>query len=611
MKRLKTLIVLCFCGMMLSAQVQLTQRDTELKDLEKAGWKIQSTSLSFDKNTVVFAAKKPHESNYNLFVAKKKGSKWDTPEALSDINTSKDELWPSLSSDETQIYFVRRHPADKSQKTDEQWFIYLSTFTDGKWDKGQKLIISNGTDIAPVILPDNQTLIFASKRPIEDKKEQTYSLYFTRKMGKYNWLVPELMLTAKDKEKGVNYYGVVVGGDEKEPTLRFTKQTCSRKDTAYSTQFLPLAKKYRPLPILTLTGSVRDAANNADMANTITVYNAITSQPITHLTNDGHFAVALPTGNKYLLDVTAPNYSHIYMEYDCQNLANDSIETRNLMLSGQLSIHVNVFDAEMQTPLDIVHCSPLNIAKATEDGVDITLPIGDVHTIEFSRKGFTPETLTIDTRKEVLLYTSELDLDLHPGKAPLEIALFDIDTHERIRGKIQIDNLKRNEQLIYNEKTEVRQGDEYALTISVPKYLFCDTVISIPYSDARQTYSFGLREIRRDLVMQLKNIQFEYNSASLLESSYTELDKVLRLLRENPGLTIELSAHTDDIGKDAYNDKLSNRRGESAKEYLVKQGISPDRIKAIGYGKRKPLVPNDSDEHRAMNRRVEFKVLGI
>ena len=86
---------------------------------------------------------------------------------------------------------------------------------------------------------------------------------------------------------------------------------------------------------------------------------------------------------------------------------------------------------------------------------------------------------------------------------------------------------------------------------------------------------------------------------------------MLRLLRENPGLTIELSAHTDDIGKDAYNDKLSNRRGESAKEYLVKQGISPDRIKAIGYGKRKPLVPNDSDEHRAMNRRVEFKVLGI
>ena len=611
MKRLKTLIVLCFCGMMLSAQVQLTQRDTELKDLEKAGWKIQSTSLSFDKNTVVFAAKKPHESNYNLFVAKKKGSKWDTPEELSDINTSKDELWPSLSSDETQIYFVRRHPADKSQKTDELWFIYLSTLTDGKWDKGQKLIISNGTDIAPVILPDNQTLIFASKRPIEDKKEQTYSLYFTRKMGKYNWLVPELMLTAKDKEKGVNYYGVVVGGDEKEPTLRFTKQTCSRKDTAYSTQFLPLAKKYRPLAMLTLTGSVRDAANNEDMANTITVYNAITSQPITHLTNDGHFAIALPTGNKYLLDVTAPNYSHIYMEYDCQNLANDSIETRNLMLSGQLSIHVNVFDAEMQTPLDIVHCSPLNIAKATEDGVDITLPIGDVHTIEFSRKGFTPETLTIDTRKEVLLYTSELDLDLHPGKAPLEIALFDIDTHEPIRGKIQIDNLKRNEQLIYNEKTEVRQGDEYALTISVPKYLFCDTVISIPYSDARQTYSFGLREIRRDLVMQLKNIQFEYNSASLLESSYAELDKVLRLLRENPGLTIELSAHTDDIGKDAYNDKLSNRRGESAKEYLVKQGISPDRIKAIGYGKRKPLVPNDSDEHRAMNRRVEFKVLGI
>jgi outer membrane protein OmpA-like peptidoglycan-associated protein len=69
-----------------------------------------------------------------------------------------------------------------------------------------------------------------------------------------------------------------------------------------------------------------------------------------------------------------------------------------------------------------------------------------------------------------------------------------------------------------------------------------------------------------------------------------------------------LSAHTDDIGTDAYNDQLSAKRGEATLEYIVKKGIDRSRLTSIGYGKHKPLVPNDSDKNRAINRRVEFKV---
>jgi outer membrane protein OmpA-like peptidoglycan-associated protein len=84
---------------------------------------------------------------------------------------------------------------------------------------------------------------------------------------------------------------------------------------------------------------------------------------------------------------------------------------------------------------------------------------------------------------------------------------------------------------------------------------------------------------------------------------------VVRLLEINPDLRIELSAHTDDQGSDRYNDLLSRKRGEAARSYLIRRGVDASRVTATGYGKRKPLVPNDSDEHRAMNRRVEFKVL--
>ena len=96
-----------------------------------------------------------------------------------------------------------------------------------------------------------------------------------------------------------------------------------------------------------------------------------------------------------------------------------------------------------------------------------------------------------------------------------------------------------------------------------------------------------------------------------MESSYSELDKVVRLLEDNPGLRIELAAHTDDHGSDKYNNALSQKRGEAARKYLLKHGISEERVNAIGYGKKQPLVPNDSDENRAINRRVEFKVIGL
>ena len=96
-----------------------------------------------------------------------------------------------------------------------------------------------------------------------------------------------------------------------------------------------------------------------------------------------------------------------------------------------------------------------------------------------------------------------------------------------------------------------------------------------------------------------------------MESSFEQLNKVVEVMQQNPGLRIELSAHTDDQGTDAYNDRLSQQRGEKAKQYIVRKGISPDRISAVGYGKRRPLLPNTSEENRAVNRRVEFKVVDI
>lgn len=107
---------------------------------------------------------------------------------------------------------------------------------------------------------------------------------------------------------------------------------------------------------------------------------------------------------------------------------------------------------------------------------------------------------------------------------------------------------------------------------------------------------------------QIPPVDFEFNSAVLKPSSYELLDKVYQILSKYPKLKLIVEGHTDDIGSDEYNDKLSLMRADAVKAYLVKKGIHPDSIRIYGYGKRKPIVKGNTDAARALNRRVEFKI---
>ena len=111
--------------------------------------------------------------------------------------------------------------------------------------------------------------------------------------------------------------------------------------------------------------------------------------------------------------------------------------------------------------------------------------------------------------------------------------------------------------------------------------------------------------------LTLTNITFETNSADLKRSSYAELDRVIELMLQNPTVFIEIAAHTDDVGNDKYNMKLSLKRAESVITYLNNKGIVNQRFVAKGYGKSKPLAPNTSEATRALNRRVELIILKI
>ncbi len=110
-------------------------------------------------------------------------------------------------------------------------------------------------------------------------------------------------------------------------------------------------------------------------------------------------------------------------------------------------------------------------------------------------------------------------------------------------------------------------------------------------------------------VVRLNNVFFDFDKWDLRPESFVELDRVVTLLKENPSIEIEMSAHTDSRGSDDYNFKLSDNRARSVMEYILSKGIAPSRIISQGYGETKPVVDNDTDDNRQLNRRVEFKIL--
>lgn len=122
-------------------------------------------------------------------------------------------------------------------------------------------------------------------------------------------------------------------------------------------------------------------------------------------------------------------------------------------------------------------------------------------------------------------------------------------------------------------------------------------------------------ELNKPIV--LKNIYYDFDKANIRPDAALELNKLVKILNDNPSIKVELSSHTDCRGTDAYNQKLSQSRAVSAVAYIISKGIAKDRITAKGYGESMPTVKcapsceSCTEEQHQENRRTEFKVIGF
>jgi outer membrane protein OmpA-like peptidoglycan-associated protein len=154
-------------------------------------------------------------------------------------------------------------------------------------------------------------------------------------------------------------------------------------------------------------------------------------------------------------------------------------------------------------------------------------------------------------------------------------------------------------------------GKNYGIAVKHPDYLFHSENFDLPANSAYQEVekNIGLKKVAVGAKIILRNIFFDFDKATLRPESTAELERLIALLNEVSSMRIEISGHTDNKGSDDYNQKLSQSRAKAVVDYLIGHGIEGKRLEFKGFGESQPIVENETEEGRQLNRRTEFKIL--
>jgi OmpA-OmpF porin, OOP family len=167
-----------------------------------------------------------------------------------------------------------------------------------------------------------------------------------------------------------------------------------------------------------------------------------------------------------------------------------------------------------------------------------------------------------------------------------------------------------------NYKVVLPYGKNYGITTKIDGYISTSENIDLSKITGKYLEIEGKdmtvipsKDVEVGTKIEMKNIFFQFGKAALQPESYYELNRLASFFKENTKMITEIGGHTDNLGTDLVNNKLSQERADVVRNYLLTQGVPAERITSKGYGKYDPKVSNDTPENQAINRRVEFKVL--
>jgi OOP family OmpA-OmpF porin len=169
-----------------------------------------------------------------------------------------------------------------------------------------------------------------------------------------------------------------------------------------------------------------------------------------------------------------------------------------------------------------------------------------------------------------------------------------------------------------NYKTQVEPGQDYYVVVKKEDFLGTNSEVNTKGITTSTTITKDMFLARKPKTpIHIPNVLYEFDQSKVVEASKKGLDStVLKMMLKHPEIVVEIQAHTDSKGTEAYNLKLSQKRAESIVKYLITRGIAPERLKAQGYGESQPIAPNENADGsdnpwgRAKNRRTDFKIIG-
>lgn len=578
---------------------------------------IGGPSISFDGNILYFFANTGVGQSEDIFYSRRGPDGWETPQSIGPpINTPDYEGFPSISADGNTLYFIRQNmegPKDRTLRRQGGFCfsIYRSQKKEnGTWSEPVKLPlpINQECEKAPKIMADGRTLVFSSNRP---GGLGGYDMYQSTISALGDWSIPEPL----------NYVNSTLNDQLSCISAQGDLMYYTYNDRAiYSVRIPPSQRQFINNVV---QGFITDDDIGAGIPAQVQVVDASTSEVIMKIDNnpsDGRYTLVLPTGKSFNVIVEKAGYSSFARYFDLRKKTEYEEINLDIALFRSVYLNVSVSDKDLFEPVisDVtVRSGGREFLRAKSDGLEgnarLQLPIGSQYEIIVNSEGFKEESLVFDASRLVLYRNFEREVELQPEKVDVFINVTDISNSNAVNSRILLRNKDRDEviEISGNQTVALRAGDRYELEATSDQGYAFNSMEFNPSAGGDTRVNVELQKLEKDTKLTLRDINFETNSAQLSEISFVELQRVVQLMRENPTLKVEISAHTDDIGSAQYNMLLSIKRAESVLQYLVEQNIKEERFMARGYGESTPKVPNVDEESRASNRRVELKILGI
>ncbi|MDX1629502.1 MAG: OmpA family protein [Fulvivirga sp.] len=556
------------------------------------------------------------------------------------VNTGYHEAAPVVSPDgKTLYFFVHNHPDNHYGKENSQDIWYATKNEEGEWTNAQHVgrpLNNHHANQVFTVLPDGTLFIRGGNRNNED------GFSFTRKSGN-EWMDPvEVEVENFKKMNQGKFYGASLSSDGNYMILYFSEKENSSFSDLYMSKKIGEGQFSTPVKLPANINTGRDEFAPFIAPDNKTLYFSSNRKDMGEGSSDLYMTRRLddtwlkwsdpenmgPVLNTRAFDayMSVDAEGNIYTTQSGRTIDGGNLDIFQLIEKDiKITLRGIVLDSKTEKGIGahmLIHRgnTPIDTLKASDvDGGYSTRLTGEgEYEIRVSLVGYVPTTGTISVKDVFSDTTIIKDFWLKPIKRNpiLTGTVYDAKTDEPLEARVEIYRkggeadykLQANEKGYYEQ--EIEKKGWYLLTASKEGYL--NSTDSIAYDNDDQTLltrDLYLKPIEIGTTVRLNNIFFDFDKTTLKPESFVELDKVVEFLKNNPSVEIEIAGHTDSKGSDEYNINLSQGRAQSVVDYLISQGIESDRLIAKGYGETVPVATNETDEGRAINRRVEFTVL--